>query len=124
MKHANINLIKEELNQFYGSEQFYHSNNKRAVYTEGARAYFKMGTYWLNDIIEFELFKIMITQIPDIYYLTFEIEDSKGKLILKDYQDQTIWTKEIPWTDHPEGSIKLYIGFDGYRVTTCLPSEN
>ena len=121
----NLNNIKIKLAQHYGSQTFFKGFVKESVYTEGIKELLETAQcYWLYDIIQTEMFALLKNKNPDTYYFTIISKDSEAKLILKDYKSEIIYEKGIPFTDFPEGSLDLVIGFDGQYLTTCLPSEN
>jgi hypothetical protein len=123
------NTIKEiDLGQFYGTENFYHGIIKDSVYTDGVKHFIspKEGNcYWLYDIIQFSVFlKLKSLNVPDTYYFTLKIKDTKAEVVLEDYQGEVLYKQSIPFTDSPTGEIKLICGWDGEKLITCLTSEN
>jgi hypothetical protein len=121
----NIDKIKSELEQHYGSQTYYKGFVSKSIYTDGIKDLLeKAQCYWLYDIIQTEIFALLKNKNPDIYYFKITSKSSEAKLILKDYKSDVIYEREIPFTDFPEGSLDLVIGFDGQYLTTCLPSEN
>ncbi len=121
-----MNEINVELAHCSGTEQYYYLRlNKRSVYTDGAQALFKLaGAYWLYDIIQTEIWDVIRKKAPKTYTFTITSEHEKADLVLKDYMDVILWKRHIDYTDFPEGSKDLIIGFDGERIITCLISEN
>lgn len=121
----NLNNIKIKLAQHYGSQTFFKGFVKESVYTEGVKELLETAQcYWLYDIIQTEIFALLKNKNLDTYYFTITSKDSEAKLILKDYKSEIIYEKGIPFTDFPEGSLDLVLGFDGHYLITCLPSEN
>jgi hypothetical protein len=122
----NLNMIKSKIAHASGTGNFYHGMNKGSVYTDGVKEFLKLAEcQWLYDIIQSEVHIILRMKIPDTYYFRITVNsDSEATLELTDYNGDDLWKREIPYTDFPEGSMDLITGWDGERLTTCLPSEN
>ena len=120
-----MNEINAELSHCSGTEQYYHGLNKRSIYTDGAQALFELaGAYWLYDIIQTKIWDVLRKKAPETYTFTITSENGKADLVLKDYLENILWKRHINYTDFPEGSKDLIVGFDGERIITCLLSEN
>ena len=124
---ANINQLKADLAQNYGTAHLYrHFFMKRFVYTDGTKDYMeKAGAYWLMDILATEFMKPIMEKEPDVHYLKMIVNDkSQATITLDDYNGEKLYSKDIGFTDHVEGEINFILGWDGERVTWCLTSEN
>src|ERR1019366_19872 len=115
-------LNKADLRQFTGSENWYrHSINRKVLFTDGAKHVADAGgAYWLLDEIaliqpydkavaaeEFQCWKL---QVRADHTATLSCEDGNGN---------TVFTKEIEFTDFPADEITLYF----VNNVIHLPSE-
>jgi hypothetical protein len=118
----NAELIKSDLSQFSGSENWYrHGINRKVLFTDGAKYVAdEGGAYWLLDEIaivqphnkavaaeEFQVWKLTVR--PD-RTATLTCDDGNGRIV---------FTKEIEFTDFPLDEIKLYFTDN----VILLPSE-
>ena len=116
-------LIKDELRQFTGSEQWYrHGINRSVLFTDGAKYVADTGgAYWLLDEIalaqrhnkrvageEFQLWKLAVNLDQHTAMLT--CDDGNGNIVFR---------KKIEFTDFPLEEISLYF----CNNTILLPSE-
>ena len=129
----NLNLIKDKLKQYYGSDKMYTGLVKRSVYSDGMKALIDLAAcYWLYDIIQTEVLDVLKKKnVPDTYYFTITSADTKCTLTLSDYNNEELWNREIGFTTFPDGTMNLHIGYGdhgpvthGIGIITCLPSEN
>lgn len=124
----NLNLIKHELNQYYGCIQPFHGMNKNSIYTDGIKHLLEEAEcYWLYDIIQFEIYDLLRRKnVLDVFYFTISVKKDSdvAELFLRDYKKDVIWAKKIDYTDFPYGELEFVVGWDGERLTTCLHSEN
>ena len=115
-------LNQSDLRQFTGSENWYrHAINRKVLFTDGAKYVADAGgAYWLLDEIaliqphdkavaaeEFQCWKL---RIRDDHTATLSCEDGNGN---------TVFTKEIEFTDFPLDEIALYFA----NNVIHLPSE-
>jgi len=121
-----LNAIKSDLKQHYGSETFTrHVLVRNSVAREGAMDYFEQAEcFWLWDIIATECHNAIKVLEPDVHYFKLVSKDDEADLTLHGYGDNLIWSRHIGYTSHPEGEMELIVGWDGFRSTTCLTSEN
>ena len=115
-------LSAADLAQFTGSEQFFrHSLNRSVLYSEGAQYLAEhAGAYWLLDEIAFaqphhsavanEPFQVWTLAVQPDHTATLTCDDGNGNVV---------FTKQIPYTDFPLDTIKLYFANDVIH----LPSE-
>ena len=116
-------LSAADLAQFTGTEQWFrHSINRSILYTEGAQHVAEHGgAFWLLDEIaliqpydkkvaseEFQVWTLAVQQTTGSAALT--CDDGNGNIVL---------TKQIPFTDFPLETIKLYFA----NNVIHLPSE-
>jgi hypothetical protein len=119
----NAELIKSDLSQFSGSENWYrHGINRNVLFTDGAKYVADAGgAYWLLDEIaiiqphnkavaaeEFQVWKLTVR--PD-RTATLTCDDGNGRIV---------YTKEIEFTDFPLEAITLWFA----NNTIYLPSEH
>jgi hypothetical protein len=115
-------LNNSDLRQFTGSETWYrHGVNRKVTFTDGAKYVADAGgAYWLLDEIaliqpydkrvaaeEFRVWKLKVR--PD-HTATLSCEDGNGN---------TVFTKEIEFTDFPLDEIALFFA----NNVIHLPSE-
>jgi uncharacterized protein DUF6876 len=115
-------LSAEDLAQFTGTEQWYrHSINRSILYTEGAQHVAEHGeAYWLLDEIALiqpydrkvaaEEFQVWTVTVRPDRTATLACDDGNGNVV---------FSKEIPYTDFPLDTIKLYFA----NNVIHLPSE-
>lgn len=117
----NANELLADLSQFTGSQQsYFHPTFKAFIYTEGIRYLAQNAEcYWLLEHIFLHQTNAKIkAQEFQVWKLTKD-SDSKATITVDDGNDNIIETFDIPFTDFPLDSIKLY--FIGN--TLLLPSE-
>jgi hypothetical protein len=120
--------LKNGLANFYGSENMYrHSLNRRMVYTDGVR-YFAQeaggGAYWFLDILATEGANcIKPKEDQNFVSVNMTVKDSKAVIKFTDGNDTVYHTRDIEYTDCPEGEWKFFMIYDGESTTVLLPSE-
>jgi len=116
-----INLNREDLDQFIGSEQWYrHSLVRSITYTDGAKYVADHGgAYWLLDEIALaQKFSAAVKAEPfQVWKLS--VSDRRGLLTCDDGNSNLVYTKPIPFTDFPLTEIKFYFTDN----VILLPSE-
>ena len=121
------NNLKFQLSHHTGSDIFHGPMTKPFKYTEGAKHYFELAQcWWLHDILATEFrMAIIRTKQVDTFYFTITVKEMKAVLVLNDYNEKEIFSKNINYTSHPDGEYKLEIGNHGKGLMICcLPSEN
>jgi hypothetical protein len=116
----NAQELKEALRQFTGTDQWYR-HMFGLVYTSGVRYFAENaggGAYWWLDIVATELMQIQKAGQP-FMTATIESSGSSATLFATDGNDNRLWTRELEFTDCPEGVWGFYL-IDG---TFLLPSE-
>jgi hypothetical protein len=116
-------LRKSDLRHFTGSEQWYrHAINRKVLFTDGAKHVAETGgAYWLLDEIaliqpydktvaaeEFQVWKLKVRS------------DRTATLSCEDGNDNTVFTKEIEFTDFPLDESTLWFA----NNVIYLPSEH
>jgi hypothetical protein len=111
-----------ELNQFYGSEQFYrHALARTFIYTEGMQYVAKEASaYWLLDLIAFNQHKLKGQKFQS-WKMT--VKDNKAKIEVTDGNYNVIFKKNISYTDFPLEKFAFYVVFNGEGITAMLPTE-
>lgn len=114
-------FTKEHLSHFTGSENFYRYNflGTSFVYTDGIQYLMLNGAAWLVDAIaSYQPRKDVKNCRFQVWEL--EVKDSKAVLTMREDTDMPIIVKqEIPYTDFPLDSFKLWL----VNGTLLLPSE-
>ena len=115
-------LSAEDLAQFTGTEQWYrHSINRSILYTEGAQYVAEHGAaYWLLDEIALiqPYDRNVAAEEFQVWTLTVR-PDKTATLACDDGNGNVVFSKEIPYTDFPLDTIKLYFA----NNVIHLPSE-
>lgn len=115
--------LETELRQFTGTENYYkHLGN--VVLTDGAKYLAdRAGAYWLMDVVASwqlakkvacEPFQSWNIEVKDNNKATIKADDGNGNEIAR---------QEIPFTDFPLRSTRLYLVNDGRYRVLMLPSE-
>jgi hypothetical protein len=115
-------LNQSDLRQFTGSENWYrHAINRKVLFTDGAKYVADAGgAYWLLD-------EIALIQPHDKAVAAEEFQcwklraraDHTATLNCEDGNGNTVFTKEIEFTDFPLDEITLYFA----NNVIHLPSE-
>ena len=115
-------LKRDDLANFYGSENWYRHGLVRSVlFTDGAKYVSDAGgAYWLLDEIAFaqKFVKKVAAEEFQLWRLTVE-EDRSAALVCEDGNGRRVFSKHIEYTDFPLAEIKLYCTDN----TVLLPSK-
>ena len=114
--------IKAELSRFTGTEK-YHFHMSDIVLTDGAKYLAdRAGAYWLMDVVaSWQMAKKVACERFQLWKIT--VADKKGTVTAEGGNGKELVRQEIPYTDFPLRSQKLYlVKDDKYRVL-MLPSE-
>lgn len=115
-------LTKTDLRQFTGTETWYrHPLVREVLYTEGAQFVAEQGgAYWLLDEIALmQKYQREVTAEPfQLWKLTVR-DDRSATLACENGDCETVFTKEIAFTDFPLDEISLYF----VNRVILLPSE-
>lgn len=117
-------MTLENLDSFYGSEQFYrHNINRKMLYTAGVKYVADSGAYWLiDDIAIANMFEPMLT--PEGFQVwTLTKVGNAATLSADDGNGHMLYSKPIEYTDFPLDSIKFYVVDSEEGSMMMLPSE-
>ena len=115
-------LSAADLAQFTGTEQWYrHSINRSILYTDGAQYVAEHGeAYWLLDEIALIQSYDQNVAAEEFQVWTLTVRpDKTATLACDDGNGNVVFSKEIPYTDFPLDTIKLYFAHNVIH----LPSE-
>jgi hypothetical protein len=115
-------LSAADLAQFTGTEQWFrHSINSTVLYTEGARHIAEHGeAYWLLDEIALIQPHDQNVAAEEFQVWTLNVKpDKTATLTCDDGNGNVVFSKEIPYTDFPLDTTKLYFA----NNVIHLPSE-
>lgn len=103
------------------NEYFRHPLVPSFLYTDGVKDCAEAGCYWLLDILATEL-KVPVGEMAVV---TVRVKGSTANIRAELYDDQNppALSKQVPFTDMPEGVWFFYINNDGQRRICILPSE-
>lgn len=117
-------LTAHDLVQFTGSENWYrHGLNRNILYTDGAQYVAETGgAYWLLDEIALaNLYERAVkAEEFQVWTLTRNQTDNGALLTCGDGNGNTVYSKEIEFTDFPLPTVKLWCE----EGTILLPSEH
>lgn len=112
-----------DLAQFSGTEA-YHRTHPGLLATDGAKYLADVaGAYWLLDIVWSVLPKI--NDEFAVLELTREEGSSRAVVVIHDGREPatTYHRQDIPYTDFPLPTTKLYVQQNGRERVVMLPSE-
>ena len=115
-------LSAADLAQFTGTERWFrHSINSTVLYTEGARHIAEHGeAYWLLDEIALIQPYDQNVAAEEFQVWTLNVKpDKTATLTCDDGNGNVVFSKEIPYTDFPLDTTKLYFA----NNVIHLPSE-
>lgn len=121
--------LNRELNGFCGTQNYYRHFTGFGNFTDGVKAMAdKAGAYWLIDAIFSHQIKQKIREIPfqiwTLKVLRSELGKNKNEPMAilemnEDTDNPILVSQKIPYTDFPEGEMKLYF----QNGVLFLPSE-
>ncbi len=115
-------LDANTLAQFTGSQNFYrHSLVREVLYTEGVEFVAETaGAYWLLDEIALAQRYIIPVKREDFQVWDLVVNaDQAARLTCGDGNGLEVYSKQIPFTDFPQPSIRFYFA----EWVIHLPSE-
>jgi hypothetical protein len=118
-----LSLSEADLQQFTGSEHWYrHALVRDLLFTEGAKYLADhAGAYWLLDEIALAQRHDKRVMAEEFQVWTLKVNaDRTATLSCGDGNDNTVYTKAIPFTDFPADEITLWFA----NNTIYLPSEH
>jgi hypothetical protein len=103
----NSEQLKENLQQFIGTEHYYKLGLYRTLATDGVFYFCKTAeAFWLFDeIAHFVTYK---TKEPFVTVIA-ESDGRKGRITFEDGNYNKIGSKELDYTDLPEGEWKFFV---------------
>jgi hypothetical protein len=118
--------LQTELTQFTGTENYHRFNLlfRNVLLTDGAKHLADAaGAYWLMDVIASHL-----PSVQGEFAVAILSVDKKARFALCGDLDgekmiDVFATQEIPYTDFPLPSAKLWVQSDGENWVIMLPSE-
>ena len=114
--------LEMNLAQFYGTSAYYRfSILSNLVLTDGTKYLAEVaGAYWLMDLIASYQKKCMKDEmLRDFQIWTLKVENQTGVVTCERDTDDVAFRQEIPFTDFPLESIKIYCE----NGVIYLPSE-
>lgn len=114
-------LTQADLHQFSGTEVWYrHALQRHILFTEGAKYVADTaGAYWLLDEIALGQMKQKIAAQPFQRWTLTVRPNHTGTLTCEDGNCNTVFTKELNFTDFPLEKISFYFTDN----VILLPSE-
>lgn len=114
------------LRQFTGTEQWYrHPLNRRMLYTDGVKCFAEEagnGAFWLLDVMVTEV-RALHDRGEDFLHVVLDVVGSSATLRVDDGNDNSLWSRQIEYTDCPQGVWNFYQVWDGEYSVAMLPSE-
>lgn len=116
---ASPSEIRQALAQCTGSEHWYrHPLARACLYTDGANLFAEMaGAYWFIDIVATEVLAFQSRE--EFIVVTLAVVDEKARITADDGNGRVFWSRDIEWTDCPEGEWKFFL----QNNTLFVPSE-
>ena len=102
--------LQQDLRQFTGTEHYYKHNFGGMLYTDGVKYFAEKaggGAYWFLDIVSTELMRLAAEE----GFLSIHLfaKNGKAKLSADDGNDNILWTKNIDFTDCPDGDWMFFL---------------
>ena len=108
--------LSTDLNQFIGTENYYRHWTRCGVFTDGVQYLAEQaGAYWLIDAV----FSYRRRESFQVWTLRKNDDNSAVLTMQEDSGEPAKVRQEIPYTDFPLDSIKLYL----IDSVLLLPSE-
>ena len=129
----NATELQNELSQFHGTEKYHKLTIFPGIVGTDGVAYLAQNAecFWLIDEIAIAQrdSKIRKNQaLQDIQFWQLTVNDNKGVLVCCEDEGKPVYEKEIPYTDFPLASQKIWVAAAGdpdgklFKVM-MLPSE-
>lgn len=107
----NTQDLEAALAGFIGTESYtYNPLYKWLMYTDGVQAFAKHagnGAYWFLDIIGTELHKLANRE--EFLSIALDVKGSAAVITVDDGNGKVLWSKQISFTDCPEGEWKFFL---------------
>lgn len=116
---ASPSEIRQALAQCTGTEQWYrHPLARACLFTDGTKTFCDMaGAYWFLDIVATEVLAFQSRE--EFIVVTLAVADEKARITADDGNGRVFWSRDIEWTDCPEGEWKFFL----QNRTVFVPSE-
>jgi hypothetical protein len=112
-----------DLTRFTGSENWFrHALNQNVLFTDGARYIAdECGAYWLLDVIAFaQIYEKRVAAEEFQVWILAVRPDRTATLTCEDGNENTVYTRQLAFTDFPEPGITLWFA----NNVIYLPSEH
>jgi hypothetical protein len=111
-----------------GANQFFrHSLVRFFAYSDGVQEVAEAGCYWLLDIVATEIAPKIARGTYDGQHHGWVVvisKDKKAWISLEFEEGESVYTREVNYTDLPAGKFEFEIGYDGTNVLFSLISEH
>lgn len=116
---ASSNDIRNALAYCTGTDHWYrHPLVRSCLYTDGARTFAEMaGAYWFLDIVATEV--LPFQRKEEFIVVTMTVTGSTARIVADDGNGNPFWSRDIEFTDCPEGEWKFFV----QNNTMFVPSE-
>jgi hypothetical protein len=118
-------IYDESRNGF--DEKIRHPLARRLVYSSGVQEIAETGCYWLLDVIGTEHVEAFLKHrgyFGGMGFIRVKVADSKATIKLeRDTGEPSKHTREIEYTDMPEGEYTFYLIDEGSHILMHLPTE-
>ncbi len=110
--------ITNGLAQFNGTDQWYKMLFSEATYTDGVKYFAEAaGAYWFIDIVSTEI--VPLLKVHPFMNIVLKVKDNKAVILVDDGNGEAVFSKNIDYTDCPEGDWKFFLTND----VLLLPGE-
>jgi len=126
MSKITINELNQKLAGFTGTINWHRHWTNLLAYTDGVKAMAEVaGAFWLiAGVASWQIQKKVARCDFQVWTLTVN-EDRTAVLEMREDSDQPVLvTQQIPYTDFPPGTFKLWIEDSGRERVLLLPSEH
>lgn len=114
-----------DLSGFTGTENYYLHPFASVAHTDGVNHFAtEAGAFWFIDILATEVANL-IRGGEDFIHVKMVVKDRGAVITADDGNDKVLWSKDILFTDCPEGEWRFYMAPGGPSgiITLMLPSE-
>lgn len=111
--------IRQALSHCTGTENWYrHPLVRGFIYTDGVKTFARMaGAYWFLDIAATEV--LPFQKQEEFILVVLAVKDDAAVISAEDGNGKSVWSRNIEFTDCPEGEWKFYL----VNNTLLVPSE-
>jgi hypothetical protein len=103
-------IVLNELRQFTGTTQWFrHGLNRKVLYTEGVQYLAEQArAYWLVDEIALAQGHVAPVKATLFQVWDLTVKNSAAALTCEDGNGNTVYSKQIEFTDFPEPGIRFF----------------